>query len=418
MRQIPDAAGGQSGELRDCAEIPEHLLPREYGRKEHAPVPLRDLVMVSQQRGANNPAFKSIKESIKSGDLINPPDVALLTHQSLSAYLQFINRIWGSDHEISEYLPDDEGYYHLVIAGHTRVEAMIELEDEKMYELVGDGYDISGLEAPRVWAKVYRDLQPEDILSLQMDENLHEKPSQERTAIAMVETYLYGLDIGKWRTKKEFVEANEGKFSQDALNKALVFCELDQTTRDFVFTGVVSYGPVVELARTVSAHRKYILAKYFGGRSYDELTDDEQTEVETEIAQWNATEIAFMQGQGAGKRKLNVTAAKKRYESYRKSWEEFDPANEVQEALFSDPTREWRDQRRHTRDKLREKVTEIAGLPTSGAFEALQLHVQVMGPTSKEGAEMLQLLDSGMRRFEDKLQTVVAGSGALAVSSL
>lgn len=373
--------------------------------------------MVSQQRGANNPAFKNIKESIKNGDLINPPDIALLTQGALESYLQFINKIWGSSHDIGDYSPDEDGYYHLVIAGHTRVEAMIELEDEKTYALVEGGYDISEVGAPTVWGKIYKDLQPEDILALQMDENLHEKPSQERTAIAMVETFLYGLDIGKWRTKKEFVEANEGKFSHDALNKALVFCELDQTTRDFVFTGVVSYGPVVELAKTVTSHRRYILAKYFEGQGYDDLTDAQREEVEKEISQWNASEIAYMQGRGTGKKRLNVTAAKKRYEGFRNSWEQYDPEKETQVALFTDPTREWRDQRRHTRDTLRQRVSEIADLPLSGAFEALQLHVQVMDPTSTEGQEMLRRLESGVRQFDGKLHRVVAGSGALAVSS-
>lgn len=397
-------------------ELPEHLEPREYGKKEYAAVELRSLVMVSQQRGANNPAYGNIKDSIKSGDLINSPDVALLTHESLAAYLTFINKIWGASHNIASYKPDADGYYHLVIAGHTRVEAMIELEDEKAKELAELGFDPAQLRQPTVWGKIYRDLEPEDILSLQMDENLHEKPSQERSAIAMVETFLYGLDIGKWRSKKEFVEANKGKFSQDALNKALVFCELDQTTRDFVFTGVVSYGPVVELAKTVGPHRKYILAKYFEGRTYDQLTDEEREEVEKEISQWNASEIAFMQERG--KKKLNVTAAKKRYESFVKSWNSYDHEAESQGKLFVDPTREWRDLRRHTRDTLRQRVMEIAALPVSGAVQALQLHTRVMELGADEGEEMLEVVGSGVRQFEDKMRRVVAGAGALTVDAM
>jgi len=395
-----------------AAEIPEHLRPREYGRKENAPVLLRGLVMVSQQRGSNNPAYANIKESIKNGDLINPPDIALLQRDALDDYILFINKIWGAEHDIGDYEPDEDGYYHLVIAGHTRVEAMIEIEDEKIYELIELGYDISDVVPPTVWSKIYRDKQPEDILALQMDENLHEKPSQERTAIAMVETYLYGLEVGKWRTKKEFIEANEGKFSQNTLNKALVFCELDQVTRDFVFTGAVAYGPIVELAKTVQAHRQYIRMRYFSAVAEVDLTDEQLAEIEQEIAQWNAGEVAYIQ-----KKHLNVTACKKRYESFRSTWQDYDPEHESQAALFSDPTREWRDARRHTRDTLRRRVTEIAKLPLSGAFQALQLHVQVMGPDSKEGQEMLDVLNSGVRQFEGKFQSVVAGAGALAISA-
>lgn len=394
-------------------DIPEHLRPREYGKKEYLPVSLNSTIRVSQQRGAYNPAFPSIKDSIKNGDIINPPDIAFLQRDALDAYLQFINKVWGDSHSIDQYQPDEDGYYHLVIAGHTRVEAMVELEDEKLQQAVEEGFDISVFPAATIQSKIYRDLQPEDILALQMDENLHEKPSQERSALAMVETYLYGLEVGKWRTKKQFIEANERKFSQESLNKALVFAELDQTTRDFVFTGAVQYGPVVELAKTVEAHRRYIRLKFFDGRDLSDLSLDEVQEIEAEIQQWNAAEIAFLQ-----KQRLNVTACKKRFEKFRRDWESYTPGQGSQEALFMvDPTREWRDMRRHTRDTLRQRVKEIATLPLSGAFQALQLHVQVMGPDSDEGQEMLDILESGVKQFEGKFAAVVSAAGAVAVEA-
>lgn len=393
--------------------IPEYLRPREYGKKEYLPVELNSTIRVSQQRGTHNPAFNSIKESIKNGDIINSPDIAYLKRDSLKSYLAFINKVWGDTHHIDQYHADAEGYYHLVIAGHTRVEAMIELEDERLKQAAVEGFDVSVLPPATIHSKIYRDLEPEDILALQMDENLHEKPSQERTALAMVETYLYGLEVGKWRTKKEFIEANERKFSQDSLNKALVFAELDQTTRDYVFTGAVKYGPVVELAKTVKAHRRYIRMRYFEARSVEDLSPEELDEIEVEIKQWNAAEIAYLQ-----KRKLTVQKCKDRFEKYRKEWEEFTPGQGSQDSLFLvDPTREWRDARAHTRNTLRQRVREIAALPLSGAFQALQLHVQVMDPNSDEGKEMLTILESGVRQFEGKLTKVVSTVGSTAVSA-
>lgn len=422
---VKKTEGAVSGErkLVDPSDIPEHLLPREYGEKEYLSVPLESLIRVSQQRGIYNPAFKSIKESIDGDDVINPPDVAYLRRDSLEAYLRFINKVWGDEHDIDQFEPDEEGYYHLVIAGHTRVEAMIELEDERLLKAVEEGYDISNFPIPKIHSKIYRDLQPEDILALQMAENLHEKPSQERTAIAMVETFLYGVEAGKWSNRLEFLEANKGKFSRESLNKALLFADLSETIRGLVFAGVVAYGPIVELARTVPSHRAYILKKYFEGRDYSDLSDEERSDIESMIDTWNASETADLQT-----KKLNISAAKKHFASYIKNWDNFDPENETQGELFVDRTRQWRDHKKHVRDGLKAKVTEIAALPVSGAFKALQLYVTMLQPRNEfkdaglgfdteEGQELLGVLDYEVKRFNGKVSRMVSGVGEEAVRS-
>jgi hypothetical protein len=424
---VKKAEGAISGErkLVDPSDIPEHLLPREYGEKEYLSVPLGTLIRVSQQRGIYNPAFESIKESIDGDDVINPPDVAYLKRDSLDAYLKFINKVWGDEHDIDQFKPDEDGYYHLVIAGHTRVEAMIELEDERLLLATEEGFDISNFPVPKIHSKIYRDLEPEEILALQMGENLHEKPSQERTALAMVETFYYGLETGKWSTKTEFLEANKGKFSRESLNKALLFADLSEEIRGFVFAGVIAYGPVVELARTVSSHRSYILKKYFGERDYYDLSEDERAQVEDTIKTWNASQAAYLQS-----KKLNVTAAKKRYSSFRHNWDDFDPSLESEGKLFSDPSREWRDYKRHVRDKLLTRVSEVAVLPVSGAVDALELYLQILKPKNPEdfgydseleidadGLGLLEQLESGVRGFEDKLRRMVRGVGEEAVKS-
>lgn len=395
----------------DMSAVPEHLRPREYGKKELMPLPVSALIRVSQQRGNSNPAFASIKESIANGDLINSPDVALLTPEAFSEYLTFINKLWKNDHHIAQYQPDDNGYYYLVIAGHTRVDAVDEIEKDREKAAINAGFDPYDWPVATIDCKVHVGLSPEEILALQMDENLHEKPSQERTAIAMVETYFYGLEQGKWSSKKEFIEKNDGKFSQDALNAALVFCDLDEITRGFVFTGTVAYGPVVELGKTVEPHRNYLAREFFGVQIYDELSPELREEIDQEIITWNAVEIACMQ-----KKRMNITACKARYKSLIDNWLKASSQEEAQQSMFmSDPTREWRDRRAKTRSELRSRVKEVAALPASGAFKALQLHVEVMGPDSEEGAEMLELLESGMNKFERKLAEVVHGSGNAAL---
>lgn len=399
---------GQKTEV-DLSLVPEHLRPREYGKKETAPIPISKIIRVSQQRGVSNPAFGSIKASLDNGDMINQPDVGVVSRESLEAYFDFINRLWGANHSVDDYEPDSFGNYYLAEAGHTRIDAAEALETKRLKDAIEEGYDVTDWPEATVWVKLHRDQEPEDILRLQLDENLHEKPSQERTAIAMVETYFYGLEQGKWSTKDEFVEANK-KFSRNALDAALAFCELDEVIRSFVFTGAVSYGPVVELGKGVALHREYLAKRFFGAECFDELESNYQMEVEEQVQQWNASEIAFIQN-----KKLNVTAAKARHLSFREEWKGFEMGSDVQDKLFVDPTREWRDQRANTRKELRERVSEIAKLPSSSALRALQLHVEIMQPDTQEGFQMLQQLESGIAGFRRKFEEVVEGAGSVAL---
>lgn len=396
----------------DLSLVPEHLRPREYGKREVAPIPVSRIIRVSQQRGTSNPAFEAIKQSIESGDMINQPDIGIVNRESLEQYFNFINRLWGSNHHIDDFEPDSEGNYYLAEAGHTRVDAVESLELEKLKRAIAEGYDISSWPEPTIWVKLHRDQTPEDILRLQLDENLHEKPSQERTAIAMVETYFYGLEQGKWSSKEEFVAVNN-KFSRHALEAALAFCELDEIIRSYVFTGAVSYGPVVEIGKGVSLHRNYLANRYFGVESFKELDLDTQAEVEEQIMLWNASEVALIQN-----KKMNITAAKKRHQSFRNEWKKENTGTEDQGSFLIDPLQEWRAYRARTRRELRSHINELVGARSEGALRALQLHVNILQPNTEEGSEIFNMLESGLRSFNEKFQRTIKESGGVAVSKI
>lgn len=236
--------------------------------------------------------------------------------------------------------------------------------------------------------------------------------------MAMVETYLYGLETGKWAKESEFVKANKGKFSRAAFESARVFCGLDEAIRAFVFSGAIKYGPVVELGKTVRPHREYLAQKFFSKSDQEELTPEEKIKIEEEVIQWNACQIALIQRQN-----LNITAARQLFAGFCKNWEEAleDLRRNDQEkgqATFdmADPDQEWLAQRKETRKKLRESVTALAQLPASSAFRALQLHVEIMNPDSDEASQMLEVIGSGVRKVDTKLQQVIAGNvGSLAL---
>lgn len=402
-------AGGNSETNIEIGKIPEYLLPREYGKKEIATLPLFGLIMLSQQRGATNPAYGDIKASINRGDIINIPDVAFVRHEAFANYIDFVNRIWGSEHDITDYAPDEEGYYHLVIAGHTRTEAMIDLETDKAKQRAELGFASLELVAPKVDAKIYRDLEPQDILALQMDENLHEKPSPERSAIAIVETYLYGLEVGQWTTRNEFIEACKNKFSRTSLNQAISFCKLDQRTREFVFAGAVPYGAAVEIGKCIDPYKEYVLRKYYGDRSFDELSDEERAQVKHDALIWSAGQIALVQ-----EKSMSISKCREMSIGYRKNWKrkkEGDP----QEPLFIDVNQEYRDHLTNVRREFTKSLRALTEMPISKAGRALQLHLEIFNPDEEEGAEFVDILDSGLRRFDEKVRRVISGAGEAAL---
>lgn len=404
------SVGGGSETNITRVEIPEHLLPREYGKKEIQTLPLFSLIMLSQQRGANNPAYGEIKASINRGDIINIPDVALVKYPAFVNYIEFVNRIWGSSHNVSDYDADRDGYYHLVIAGHTRTEAMIELETEKAKKRVELGFGDIEVGGPTIDAKIYRDLEPQDILALQMDENLHEKPSPERSAIAIVETYLYGLEIGQWQTRQEFITACKNKFSRTSLNQAIAFCKLDQRTREFVFAGTVPYGSAVEVGKCIDPYKAYLSRKFYGDKPFEELSLDEQQQINHDALIWSAGEIAAIQNHSISARKC-----RDRYKSFRDGWLPRADDDNGQDALFADIDQDYRDHRTAVRKEFRANVRALTSLPISKAGKALQLHMEILEPDTQEGAEIIDILDSGMKDFEQKVRRLVSSAGETAL---
>ena len=99
---------------------------------------------------------------------------------------------------------------------------------------------------------------------MQLDENIHSKPSLERRAMALVEAWLYGLEQGLWKNKAEFLQSAGKKFNPKNLNDAIAFSQLPSEVRDFVFEGNISYGASVELGRRVETIRDYARLKMGG----------------------------------------------------------------------------------------------------------------------------------------------------------
>lgn len=267
-----------------------------FGEYDQRPIPVQQLVVMPQVRSGMNPDLRDIKESIRSNGLLNPIDVAVMDEFQLTDYIEFVNDLWGTEVSMLDFegKQDENGFYHLVVAGHTRTEAIMQLEREDEF---GQTY--------AVMAKIHKVSDPSEIISLQLDENLHSKPAQERQAMAIVEAYEYGKRHDRWATPAEFARLNKDKFSRKVLKEALGFARLPDRARDFVFSGTLSYNAAVELGKSAETILDNIAAN-FG------LTVEDAVPTEAEAAFQEAYHtqvglfISHIQGEG-----LNSTAAKK-----------------------------------------------------------------------------------------------------------
>lgn len=271
------------------AEVTE-LYERVHGRFETVTLFVDKFVTQNQVRGDRN--------SGESG-LINQFDTVNLDGPEMQNYINFTNQVWGANADIKDIresrMPD--GSYYLVVAGHTRLRALQELEAEGRI--------------PRwpVEAKVHPVSTIAEILSIQLDENIHTQPPRERRAKAVVEYYLWGIKQEQWSNQKEFLEQHPD-ISKTVLSEALAFSHLPAEIRNFVFAKKVPHHAGLALGRAIPDLREYVSARI---GSMEGLVD---SSLEDKIDEQVRTRLIIESNVIASK-KLNSTAAEARIKAWR-----------------------------------------------------------------------------------------------------
>jgi len=207
-------------------------------RHEYAKIESYKLIALPQVRKIKNSRIAELAASIATKGLINAINVARLTTEEFQNYIDFINELWEENIKIENYQAYD-GYYYLVIAGHSRFNAC----------------KLNGME--KIDVKIHYVNTPEEILGIQLDENIHEKISEERRAVAIIENYYIGLRRCWWQNKEEFVIKNKHNFSRKDLEDALVFIELPKAIQKHIFAGNVYYDVGIELGKISDLILKY-----------------------------------------------------------------------------------------------------------------------------------------------------------------
>lgn len=344
---------------------------RTFGDHELKRVPVRNLIMMPQVRAKLNPDYHSIKESIRGGDLINQPDIAVMTRDTFAVYVEFVNEVWGSELTVEEF--DDiamDDMYHLVIAGHTRTEGILEIADD-------DGVNHN------VMCKVHDADDPMSIVALQLDENLHSKPPVERSALVIVESYLLGKKQGEWKNEKEFVAKVEKKFSKEQVSDAVGFARLPEEIRDFVFSRQLHYAAALALGRGSQVIEDCVMAEM----GYVMIANETQ---EKRFKKAYDLKVSVLVAEVTNKPKLNSTAAKRyiqaRIDGLETKTKKILGVADIREPQIKMATAADQDMiyLRQLEREFNQAMQEVAVRPVASVERALQLYSRLSGVDTEE----------------------------------
>lgn len=219
-----------------------------YGDTPTIKINLDSIIMLPQVRKTKNEKLEIIKESILEKSLINQVDIVLLTKEELDNHIDFLARVWEVKIE-NDFKPLKDGKYPVLIAGHTRCEALKTIQKEKKVKV-------------NLIVKSHKLKSSEEILSFQLDENLHTEPNTEERAIALISLYKVGMELGKWSNKNEFIKAmvknSNEKLSEKNIKDAVDFSNLPLLIQKHVFEKNIQFTLGVELGKMYYAIESYL----------------------------------------------------------------------------------------------------------------------------------------------------------------
>jgi hypothetical protein len=235
--------------------IPAEFMPGIYGDFERRDVLLGQIVVARQVRYGKNPVLPQLVESIdtvgRAKNLHNAPDLVYPDADLLADYLDFTNDTYGGNVSIDDCPSQPDGRYYLAAAGHSRIESIWEIERRRVRAARHAGFrnvPPPG-EALVLQAKIHIADEPADILRVQMAENIHSVPVEERQAMGIIGMYLYGKRHKSWGSYEEFGATAGRGFDSLTLERAHLFSLLPDVTRGKVMMGGYHYAVACELGR-------------------------------------------------------------------------------------------------------------------------------------------------------------------------
>lgn len=266
------------------------------------------IISVSQIRKERNVVLRDLTEDIRTNGLHNPIDVGIVSEAFMAEYLEFVRKTWGDSAKLEglRSMRREDGTYTLLLAGHSRFQAILDIQDQEFLETgVFTTYPIPVKEhsIESVW----------DVIRIQLGENIHSTPPRERQAVALVEAYEYGLQHGQWKDMDEFLSTrDEEDVSRNFMKQAERFRRLTPELRSYVLSGPLDYSAGVELALTVQPLRKLFAAKM----GIEGQPSDAQAATISELVN---IELIILANRIV-EEKMRTTAAQSMIKAWRKKW--------------------------------------------------------------------------------------------------
>ena len=256
-----------------------------YLQQQAAIFRLGYLCVFDQVRLGVNPILNDLTESLGKKGVINGIDVVRLDRKSTERYADFTSRLWGNGRDVNS-LPHssfEPTMYDIIAGGHSRYAAALRREE---IELEFNRSRMAGyrIELASIPGKIHLVNSPQDLISIQMDENIHQTTSQERIAIAVVESYFLGKEDGEWSTLSEYYDRFNGKFSEYQLRNAMSFARLPEKVREMIYAKNIPFSVGIKLGSYSKVLYKYFVHQLYSDKDFIQLSEEERIIIDETVA--------------------------------------------------------------------------------------------------------------------------------------
>jgi len=207
---------------------------RLFGDRDSLILPAEQAITLAQTRRSTNEVQGELVGSIRERGLLQAPTIALLGTRAFSTYLGFTQEQFGETRGIRSFRKNRyEGAYPLLIDGHSRLGAVLEIGNTDQVSC-SVKFNLSDARTP------------DEIIPEQLAANIHSRPSRDQEAPAIAGAFAFARFLEPGVTSAEFC----GKYGIQAahLRDALLFVDLPDVIQDMVGSNGLPFSFSVSMA--------------------------------------------------------------------------------------------------------------------------------------------------------------------------
>jgi len=220
-------------------------------------IPLSSVNVLPQPRKTFE-NIEELAENIATNGLLNPLIVACFTEEEVESYLKVINEIWGTFIHIKSLIPDDLGYYNILIAGERRFRSLNHLWQKGCQKCSEEhGQELPGMcfnrhfKDSRVGVSLWKNISASKALFFQFSENIHKPVPPAEEAEAYQRLFVLIKRMNAKFTMASFARSVGRSIA--TISNAVKFCALpdliQKAAKMPVKQGGIPYGVALQLSR-------------------------------------------------------------------------------------------------------------------------------------------------------------------------